>query len=394
MNLTALKFPAFRRFALGNICALFGLWIQRLILGWLAWEQTRSAAFVGFVAALSLLPTLFSGPFFGVLADRGNIKIALFSVLLAIMTLILSLLAILSAGFLSPAVLSCFALLFGLVMSAHHPVRLSLAPRLVPREQVASVVAITSMMFNLARLVAPALGGYVIQTWGVEAALRLAVFLYLPALIVVPFLYPREARSGTDEQFFHAFRQGFDLIRRSPVIRRSMLIIALFSMTGRGVLEVLPIVADGIFSRGAVGLGVLTGSVGGGALLAALAKTLGPPQTGSKIPANGIRAVFLGWICVAVLGASTLWGLTILAATILGFSTSYAGITLQSAVQLRLPDDMRGRVMSIWVAVAIGMVACGSLVFGLLTEFIGLPLASVGLSGATAVILLIVLLRD
>ena len=74
MNLSSLKSHDFRLYLFGNFIFLNGMWIQRIVLGWLAWELTQSASYVGFIAFIGLAPTLLSGPFFGVIADRVNIK--------------------------------------------------------------------------------------------------------------------------------------------------------------------------------------------------------------------------------------------------------------------------------------------------------------------------------
>ena len=124
----------FRLFFLGAFFSVQGIWVQRVTLAWIAWESTGSAGFVGLVAALGLVPSLVSGPLFGVLADRVDIRRAAFvtngSMVACLVALSLALPAV------GPAGIAAVALAIGVVTSAHHPVRMSLGPRLVEKPQV------------------------------------------------------------------------------------------------------------------------------------------------------------------------------------------------------------------------------------------------------------------
>ena len=136
MNLSALKSPSFRRYVASLHLALNGFWAQRVIIGWLAWDMTGSAGFVGLVAFLNFFPTLFVSPLFGVFADRIDVrKGSIFSYALA------GALAGLFAGICiyaspSPWLLALFSLVTGVISSANHPMRMSLTPRLAPAAAV------------------------------------------------------------------------------------------------------------------------------------------------------------------------------------------------------------------------------------------------------------------
>jgi MFS family permease len=377
MNLTALKSPSFRLYFIGGLFAVNGLWIMRVLIGWMAWKLTASASFVGLVAALSLLPIFLTGPFFGVLVDRTNIKLAAIGTNSSMIACIVTLLAIHTSGQLSPTLLSVVAIAIGMVSSAHHPVRMSLAPRLVERDQVGSVVALAALSFNTARMISPALGGIIIDQLGITWALAASILFYLPSLMIVPFLKPRNTRkTGDKEPFMAALKNGINYLWHRPELRLVLFMTALMSLSVRGTTEILPVVADGLYNKGAIGLGQLGSAVGAGAVVSAILKAFGPVHAAKTMGLPSLIITTFGILAVAVFGNSNIWNITLMAAATLGFASTYLGVSLQSAIQADLPDDMRGRVMSIWIVIATGASALGAFTIGTATQTLGLSLST------------------
>ena len=382
MNIVALKSPSFRLYFIGGLFAVNGLWIMRILIGWMASEMTGSASFVGLVAALSLVPTFLTGPFFGVLIDRTNIKLAAIGTNSSMIVCIAALLAIHLSGQLSPSLLSTIAVAIGVVSSAHHPVRMSMAPRLVKKEHVGSVVALAALNFNTARMISPALGGIIIDQFGITSALIISTLLYLPSLMIVPFLNPRTPQTlKNKEPFLTALKNGINYLWHRPELRLVLLMTALMALSVRGTTEILPVVADGVFNKGAVGLGQLGSAVGAGAVMSAILKAFGPVQTSRTLALPTLVITTMGILSVAVFGNSTVWNITLIAAAILGFTSTHLGVSLQSSIQANLPDDMRGRVMSIWIVVATGASALGAFSIGVATEILGLSISTFLLTG-------------
>lgn len=377
----AFRDAQFSRFFVGVFFAVQAIWVQRVTLSWLAWERTNSAAFVGFVAALSLAPTLVAGPFFGVMADRVNIRRAAF-VTNGTMAVILAALA-LSLPYVGAWGVAVAAFAIGITSSAHHPVRMSLGPRLVEREIVQHVVSVTALNFNLARLMAPVVAGWIIASLGAGFALWVAVICYLPMLAVLPSLRPRDLPPRDRAPVLEELRDGFRYARDAPLIREALLLTLIFATLVRGALEVLPVLADGAFGQGAAGLGMLTAAAGGGAVLAASLKAFGFAAFGARIPPAVIAAIGLGFVAVIGMGLAPVWPLALLATAAAGFSATWCGVSLQAAIQTELPDAYRGRVMSLWTVVGFGTVAIGAALIGGLAEVssIGAALAFAGALG-------------
>ncbi len=381
MNLIALKSPSFRLYFTGSFFSVYGLWIMRVLVGWLAWDMTQSASFVGLVAALSLIPSFVGGPFFGVIIDRTNIKKAAYFTNGAMICCVLLLLGIHLTNQLTPLLLAVISTLIGMVSSAHHPVRMSLAPRLVPKENVSSVIALAALNFNSARMISPALGGLIIDQLGITAALIVSVFFYLPAILLIRFMHPREREAkGSKEPFLTALTNGFRYIANRPELRLVIIFTAFMALSVRGIAEILPVVADGVFQKGPTGLGQLGSAVGCGALIAAVAKSLGSSKYHKMISIQTLSMTVLGFISIVIFGTSSEWPLTLIAAAVLGFCSTHLGVTLQSSMQAGLPDDMRGRVMSLWIVIATGASALGAYMIGIATDIFGLPMASLSLS--------------
>ncbi len=383
MNLVALRSASFRLYYCGNVAAVNGMWILQILIIWLAWDVTGSASFVGMIGAFALFPTVFSGPFFGVAVDRMNIRVAAYGTNLGMVLVALTLLAVQGTGAMNPVWLSVIAVALGVVKSAHHPVRLSMGPRLVERGHVASVVALTSLNFNLARIIAPIFAGFSIEHAGVTPTLVVAVLLYVPTFVILAFLHPRDTRQhGNGVSFSSAFWQGLAYLWQKPDLRAVLFLSFLFALAIRGVMEVLPVVADGQFGRGATGVGQLGSAIGAGALVAALIKTLGRAD-GRGVSVVTLASTALGVLAVAAFGNTGVWGLVMVSAAVLGFTSTTLGVSLQTAIQADLPDDLRGRVMSIWIVVGIGGAALGSLAIGALSDLIGFPKATLVMSGGS-----------
>lgn len=384
MALLAFSDRQFRLFFIGIFFAVQGIWMQRVTLAWIAWELTGSAGFVGIVAGLSMAPTLVAGPFFGVLADRMDIRTAAFFTNGA-MILTLTLLA-LFLPFIAPVGVMLAALMIGVISSAHHPVRMSLGPRLVAVDMVQHVVSVTALNFNLARLVAPAMTGLIIAQFGAAISLWVAVAFYIPMIVVLMRLRPRSLPPRAEAPFLSELREGVRYSMASPLVRQALLITVVFATILRGALEVLPVLADGAFERGAAGLGLLTGAAGAGALVAAMLKSVGVGAVGARIPWQVLLAAMVGQVAVVLMGLAPIWPLALAATALSGFCATWCGVSLQAAIQTDLPDAFRGRVMSLWTVVGFGTVALGALAIGGLAEWIeiGPALVVAGVLGILA----------
>ncbi|MEE8443881.1 MAG: MFS transporter, partial [Alphaproteobacteria bacterium] len=146
----------FTIYTAGSSVALVGLWVQRLAVGWLTWEMTKSGFWLGAVAFADLFPAVIVGPFAGVLADRlDRLWLAFVCQWLSLLQTV-TLFALTASGFIGLTSLILLALFLGIVRAVFQPVRLSLVPAMVRTQDVPAAVAISSVIFNLARFIGPA----------------------------------------------------------------------------------------------------------------------------------------------------------------------------------------------------------------------------------------------
>lgn len=377
MNLGALKSANFRTYVAGAMFGLLGLWMQRVTIGWLAWEMTGSPSFVGLVAMMMFAPSIVLSPLFGVWVDRWNLKRAVMVVQLTNAALSAALWGVVAQGAQTPGILLGLSLMSGVVMAANHPVRMAMTPRLVRRELVGSVVTIVAINFNIARMAGPALGGLMIDRVGVANTLLVQTLLFLPYLAALARLRlrPRRDTGSAQEPFFQALAAGIGYVWQRASIREAMLVAGVLALVARGTLEILPPLADGVFARGAEGLGVLMSVTGIGAIVGGFTQAAMPPQAPGRLPLATRIAIVVGLVLVAFLGMVRIWEMALLVAAAMAFVTTVTAISTQTAIQLELEDDMRGRVMSLWAMIAAGGSALGAGALGVAADVLGFQAA-------------------
>jgi len=376
MSNSALSNRSFVIYLIGSTVSLHGLWIYRVALGWFAWQLTASEFWVGIVAFTQFAPAVVFGPIFGVLADRfDRRKTSIFiNSLSTINMLVLGLLA--WFGYVDILVLTALSLIQGSLDGAHTPIRMTLVPGIVSREQLQSAIASASISFNVSRFIGPAIAGLIIATHGVAAAFISNSISYIAYIVAIAVIEPRpsEARSKPPGDVWSEMLDGIRYIVRHRTIRGLLLIIAVASVFGRGALEMMPAFADAVFKRGASGLAILTASLGVGAIASGLVLSRGTVWLDSRV--IKISVVIAG-IFVSIFGVTESFWLAVPVVVSLGVILSLCGVGSQILIQTLVEDEVRGRVSSFWGMVAFGGTALGSLVVGSASAAFGLQITVV-----------------
>jgi len=360
-------------------------------LGWFAWQLTGSEFWVGLVAFTQFAPAVVFGPIFGVLADRFDRRRAsiVINALGTVNMLTLGVLAWL--GLVDIYVLTAQSLIQGALDGAHTPVRMTLVPNLVSRNQLQSAIATSSISFNVSRFIGPAIAGAVIATQGVAAAFAIngvSYLAYIFALSIVE-LRPSVARSKPPGHVGAEMLDGIRYIVQHRTIRGLLLIIAVASVFGRGALEMMPAFADAVFRRGASGLAILTASLGAGSIAAGLLLS----RSTAWLDSRAIKiAVISAGIFIVIFGATESFWLAVPVVVSLGSILSVCGVGSQILIQTMVEDEVRGRVSSFWGMIAFGGTALGSLAVGSASAVFGLQVTVMitgFLCGAAALIALV-----
>jgi len=393
-----MRFPAlasrdFRIYECGGIFSVNGQWINRVLIGWIAWETTRSATWVGLVSFFLFAPTVVSSPLFGVLMDRVRLQPAAIISNGIVTAAALALYLLHLGDLLSIWALSVVALVIGFAGSAERAVRVTIVPRMVERDAVPNAVAIHAANFNVGRLIGPAIGGTLIEAFGVGTTMLINVVIFVPYLAAL-FLLRVDEKQGARakrRRFFAELWDGARYAALQPIIREALLLTCVTSLTVRGVNEIVPAIADGVYQRGAEGLGRMLAAGGAGALIAAITISMRSSRAWADgIPLIAHVAIFVGLIAVSALGSVGNWYLALGCVGLTGFAGTMIGINMQSSIQLTVEESFRGRVMSLWMVVGLGTSALGALILGGLSDIFGISttLFAAGIAGIAAVIIL------
>lgn len=389
---SALRNRNYLIYLVGNTVSLHGLWIYRVALGWFAWELTASEFWVGAVAFTQFFPVVLFGPVFGVMADRFDRRAAslLINTMSTMNMLLLALLTVVDA--VDIYVLCILSFMQGVLDGAHMPVRMSLVPNLVPRAQLESAIATSSISFNLSRFFGPALAGIIIALFGVGTAFAINGVSYgaiLTALLLVR-LEPSARREPRQADVGSALMDGIRYVAGHGEIMFLLAIIGISAVFGRGTLEMLPAFADDVFGRGSVGLAILTSGVGAGAIAAGIILARSTHWLQFRAVAAGVAVA--GVLIVALALADEFWFGVVLAG-LLGFLLSLCGVGTQILLQSILEDEIRGRVSSLWGMVAFGGVAVGGLVIGSVSTYLGLEPTTAAAGVCCAILALTLAMR-
>ncbi len=375
----------FGTYVAGISISLIGTWMQRIGVGWLAWELSHSGAVLGLAAFADLFPTVLIGPFGGALADRLDrlrlIKITQMLGLVQAATLFL----LTASGLISVPWLLVLVLLGGVAAGVEQPARLALVPSLVPRPDLATAVAINAIVFNTARFIGPALAGLAIVWIGVGTVFALnalsfiAFLLALARLRLAPSSRPRRA-----PPVLTAVGEGLRYTAGHAGIGPILLLHVVLSVGARPFFELLPGFADHVFGRGAPGLATLSSTVGVGAIVGGfwLAQRTDQTRLAQVVLVNSLL------IALATLGfaLSSWFPAAILCVAVAGFAMVATGVGTQTLMQTAVEDEMRGRVLSLFGLIFRGGPALGALIIGTASEAVGLqaPLAVGALLGVAA----------
>ena len=384
---SALSSKNFRLYFCGNIFSVLGVWIQRLSLGWHAWQLSESAFIVGLAAAVQYLPLLFLTPFFGVLADQYKPRSSAIVMHLILIFVALSLSVLTLINQMEIVSLLFLSFLYGVANSAYSPIRLALIPSLVSAKQLSSGVAISSAGFNLSRFIGPGIAGYIVTVYGLGYAYLVNAITYIPVVVVLAFIKAKEIKeiSNKKEGFFEKLKKGMIYTFNHDVIKNVILIAGVSSFFGRGLIELLPVFTATVYDGGSETLAILMAASGLGAVLASLIYMSG------VLDLKLSKAVFYGGFGMSIM--CLFFALTenliigSLMVMMIGFFITFVAVGSQSEVQLNVANELRGRVSSLWTIVVLGGPAVGSLFAGVLANELGPKLTAMIFSSICLVIL-------
>lgn len=371
----------YRLFYSGQIISLAGNWIQSTVQGWLVYSLTLSSAALGAVGFAAMAPTLLLGVFAGVYADRWDKRRALLGTQALSMLQAAALAALTISGHVQVwhiAVLACFA---GCVGAFDMPIRQSFVVELVGRRDLSNALALNSMAFNLARIAGPAAAGVLIGAVGPGwcFALNAATYTFvIAALWKVSSESVPAQDAAPREPVLESLRAGLRYAWTHHHIRNPLILLACVSTVVMPFMTLMPVAAVELLGGGPGTLGLLLSCVGAGAFAGGLhlAGRGSPRRMGSLI---GSASVVYG-VSVTAFSFSHVPAASFALLVAAGAGMMRQSVGCNTLIQSLVPDNMRGRVMSLYVLTFVGLAPLGSLVLGWLAEHMGIA-ATLRLAG-------------
>lgn len=391
----ALHHRNYRLFFSGQLISLIGTWTQQVAQGWLVWTISHSPLMLGLVTGAQSLPVLLFGLWGGVAADRMPKRRLLLGTQAVAMLLALLLSGLTFSGIVGPAhpafslgAVGILAFALGTVNAFDAPARQAFVVELVGKKHLLNAISLNSSIFNGARIVGPALAGLMIRFVGVPACFLINGLSFIP---VIASLYlikvrPPAATVVSRGGVVGNVRESLGYVWREPLIRDLYLTVVTISVLVFSYATMLPFFADDVLHSGAGGYSLLSVSAGIGALVAALSLAVIHERRRSRGAWIVLGAIGMS-LAVALFSLSTALPLSALMLALGGFSGIAFLARANTALQTAVPDALRGRVMSVYILLLMGVAPIGAVQLGLVASIFGAQRALAGESVLAAVIL-------
>lgn len=382
--------PLYRDLWIASTVSNLGSWMQDTAGTWLMTALTPSTLLIALMQTAATLPVVILGFLAGATADifdRRHLLLFWQSWMLGSVA-ILSVLTFFSV--ISPWVLLTLTFLLNIGAAMNSPAWQAIIPEVVPRTQLPDAVSLNSAGFNLAKAVGPALGGLAIAAYihvetGAASVFLLNSLSFVGVLVV---LYrwrriPLFKSALPAERIFASMRSGARYIRHAPAMQAALLRTALFTFFVSAVWALLAVVAGRLLHLGALGYGVLNGSMGVGAVIGATNLA----RIRRRLPADSIilssSVIFIG--TMAVLALVRIQWIAVLVLIAGGFAWTTAMSTLNTAVQLSVPAWVQARALGAYQMTFGGGMALGSVIWGWVADQFSIPIALVAASIGLAI---------
>ncbi len=368
----ALRHRNFQLFFTGQAISLVGTWMQTVAQSWLVYRMTGSTLLLGTVGFASQIPVFIMAPVGGTVADRNNRQRVVIGTQIASMVLAAILALLTLSGRIQVWQIMVLAAGLGVVNAFDIPARQAFLIDMVGREDLLNAIALNSSMFNGARIIGPAIAGILVASIGegwcffANAVSYIAVII---GLLLMRIQHP--ANLANQASPLENILEGFSFVRNTGPVRAILLLLGLVSLVGMPYAVLMPVFADRILHGGARGLGILMAATGVGALLgaASLAARVGVKGLGKLI---ALAAGGFGVSLILFSFSNMFWLSTVLLVPV-GFTMMVQMASSNTLIQAMIPDQLRGRVMSVYSMMFMGMAPLGAFLAGALANHLGAP---------------------
>lgn len=366
---SSLRIRNYRLYFIGQGVSLSGTWMQTIGQGLLVLRLSGSGTELGVVTALQTLPILALGPWGGVIADRFPKRSVLYATQAAAgaQALILGLLVATDA--IRLWMVYALAIGLGLINTVDNPTRQTFVLEMVGKDALSNAVSLNSTEINLARVIGPSIAGALVALVGLSACFIVNGLSYFAVVAVLHRMRaeelqpaPRAARARGQ------FLEGFRYVRSIPMLRNTLLMMAIIGTFTYEFTVILPLFAEFTFGKGAGGYASLTASMGAGAVVGGIVTASRKQQT---TPTLLLLAAFLFGLTDLIAAATPSLPFAMAAFVLVGFCSITFTALGNVTVQLASAPEMRGRVMALWTMAFLGSTPIGGPIIGWLGEHAG-----------------------
>lgn len=364
----ALRHRNFRLYTTGMLISTIGTWMQSIAQPWLAYSLTKSPFLLSLVGALQFTPVLLFSLFAGVVIDKYPRKTLIIITQAASLLITLPLAILAWTGQVQYWHILVLAIAQGFVNTLDIPARQSFVVELVSRDDLMNAIALNSTVFNLSRVIGPALAGIIMAVAGVAMCFALNAISFAAVLVSLFFIKPlpiyHPPKPST--KALAEIREGLRYIRSSRVLMQTLILIAILGTFVPNFSVLVPVFATDILQLNETGFAFLMsflgiGSLGGALYIAAISHT-GPRRWIMRIVP---LIVSIGMLLTGLTRTFILTGL-LLAVTGFFFVAFNANAT--STLQMNASDEYRGRVMSVYTLIFGGSTPIGNLYAGVIAD--------------------------
>ena len=381
----SLRHRNFQLYFGGQLVSVAGTWMQIVAQAWLVYQISHSDLTLGIVGFAAAIPALIVSPWGGVIVDRVPKRGLLIVTQATAMMLAFILAALSFAHAVQVWHVVALAAGLGLVNAFDGPARQAFVVEMVGRDDLTNAIALNSMMFNAARVVGPAIGGLLLATVGPAWCF---LFNGLSYLAVIAGLWAMQLAPRPGGRIVAAplreLAAGLRYVWHQLDQFALLLIALIFAVFGLSYATVLPAFADQVLHAGATGYGLLNAATGLGAVGGAfiIARNGGGGRRGRLLV---LASLAFPIVLLAFATANVFW-FSMLLAFGLGLLFMVQFTLINTLLQLRVADEMRGRVLSLYSLTFFGFAPFGYLATGSLAGYWGLSL-TIGLSAIVALVL-------
>ncbi len=390
---SALKYPNYRLWFGGQIISIIGTWMQATAQGFLVYELTQSAAFLGIVGFASGLPTWLFTLYGGVIADRVPRRKLLIIAQSSMMLLAFILALLVFTNLVQPWHIIILAFLLGTANAFDAPARQSFVVEMVGKEEMTNAIALNSSVFNIGTVIGPAVGGLIYSWVGPAWCFTLNGISFIAVITALALMrFPRVQRSnGRIKVTRSDLLAGVRFVLGHANTLTLEIVVIATSIFGFGMMTLIPAWASSVLGGDVRTNGWLLSARGVGSLIGALMIAyLGTRNIRGRIWFIGNLLMPVGLV---LFGVFRILPVSLLTLVLLGWCFMSILNTTNAMIQSWVPDELRGRVMSVHVLLFMGSAPIGSLLAGSIAEKFGEPTTVLVNAVILAVIITLVLLR-